>query len=458
MPSFGPISFTPISALPVSGGGGGSTLNESATDTITLSDSGTSNGIFVSATDTITLSESNTLVAIFDVSATDSITITDLAVRVFNMSARTRLTITDSGSGGRVWNKSATDTLSMVDTGRGDHFGLDTITLSELSGISINNKFFGHFRDSIILSESPAFSNVKLHDHHETIFLTDIGNAANNGVFNIPTADTIILTDNGIRQAVHNYPHENDTITLTDFPGASNNIGGFISVSATDSIGLTEAPEVAQVFQDPGVYFWGYQWAYNAGITALTVTVAGLDCGEWPVTPEGYVFVPWQSDPDKLFSPAYLIFMSASQTAGANACNIDLYTNTNDIIRVVVGVAIGLTYRTQIQLLPPDMPEQARTRTGGSALGLTRRVHQYAAKLVNSGVVNVGTDISLLRPHVYTYANGNPYPYSQMYTGKVWDLAEDGYDLYGQLIMMMDRPYSMILTAVELILTTMDRE
>lgn len=209
-----------------------------------------------------------------------------------------------------------------------------------------------------------------------------------------------------------------------------------------------------------GIYFWNYKWAADAGIETLACYVAGLDCGDHAIDPAGSVFVPWLSDPDGLFTRDYLINLSNNPPDGgfgASACNIDLTMDDDSLQRVVVDVAIGVPYRSEVQVLRPNSPDLSNSQYGPSLAEL-RRIHQYGVMLANAQGISVGTTEDNMRPVVFKHPNGDKYLDSELFTDVWWDVLDCDYDFDGMLMMQMFRPHPTTIPALIGFMKTFDRE
>ena len=209
-----------------------------------------------------------------------------------------------------------------------------------------------------------------------------------------------------------------------------------------------------------GIYFWGFNWAVNAGIPLLAVWCAGLDTGNHVVNPDGYVFVPWQSDPDGLFTKDYLVDLSHNPPEGgfgASAVNIDLSNDDMTTTRVVVDCAVGLSYTSQVQVLPPDSPEESNSQYGPS-LAETRRLHRYGVLLANAQGLSIGTTTDDLRPVVFLDPRGDKYPVSRLFTGVFSEVLDCDYSFDGMMLIEMTRPYPATVPALIGFMKTFDRE
>ena len=206
-----------------------------------------------------------------------------------------------------------------------------------------------------------------------------------------------------------------------------------------------------------GIYFWNY--SYLAGQT-LSVWCAGLDCGDHAVNDDGSVFVPWQSDPDALFTKDYLIALSNDPPNGgfgASACNIDLSNEDDTTTRVTVDLAIGLPYTSEVQVLRPNDPSETNSEYGPS-LAETRRLHDYGMLVANTQSLSIGTTEDNLRPIVFTDDAGDKYPDSSLFTGVYAGLLDCDYDFDGMMLVQMYRPYPATISALIGFIKTYDRE
>jgi hypothetical protein len=208
-----------------------------------------------------------------------------------------------------------------------------------------------------------------------------------------------------------------------------------------------------------GIYFWNYQYLYGKADT-LACWVAGLYCGQQPIDPSGYVFVPWQSDPDKKFTADYLINVSNNPPVGgfgASACNIDITNQDGSLGRVIVDVAIGVSYTSKVQLLRPNVPDQTNSQYGPS-LGETRRLHQYGVLLAQSRGISIGTTPDNVRPMEFTDPDGADLPNSELFSGVHWGFLDCDYDYDGMMYLEMIAPYPATIASLAGFIKTFARD
>lgn len=208
-----------------------------------------------------------------------------------------------------------------------------------------------------------------------------------------------------------------------------------------------------------GLFFWNYLYLLEQGFSTVCCWVAGLWCGEHPINSNGSVFVPWQSDPDGLLTPDYLMDLSNNPPEGGFAqstCNIDLTDQYGITTRVVVDCAIGLCYTSQLQILRPHLFESMSRFPTSSAS--TRRAHQYGARLTDVQGISVGTTTANLRPVAFLDLRGNKYPVSQLFTGVHWDFLDDDYGYDSMLMIEMTQPFPATINSVIIFMKAFKRD
>lgn len=263
----------------------------------------------------------------------------------------------------------------------------------------------------------------------------------------------------------HSIVHE--TLSVLDSNGVQIGTPGTWNLSVVEHANITVSATDPLTFTSTGLRFWGYRYAYQrVPGNVLSVWCAGLDCGDHAIDASGFVFVPWESDPDGLFTPAWLFQLHNSPPDpldalthgfGASACNIDLTDNNGDMHRLIVDLAIGLCYRSEVQVLRPNSVDANHSQFGPS-LAETRRLHQYGAHFVNAQGVEVGTTDGNLQPATFREKNGAKYPAHKLFTGVHWGHTDDDYSYDGMLMMQMFRPYPATIAAMIGFMKTMDRD
>lgn len=205
-----------------------------------------------------------------------------------------------------------------------------------------------------------------------------------------------------------------------------------------------------------GLTFYGLHSLIGYTVSAV---VCGLDCGDYVVAVDGSITVPYQSDPDQLFTAAYAISASNSPPGilatwgyGTMAATVTISS-----AQYTIPVAIGCTYTSQGQLLPPDEPAQGQN---GPGPGKTRRTHMVAMKFVNtiSGAVSVGTDFSSTLTPAYLPGNGVArYNGATMFSGTYWGPINDGYSFDSMISWQITRPLPCTVTSVSGFIEEQDR-
>lgn len=280
---------------------------------------------------------------------------------------------------------------------------------------------------------------------HETIYKAGQPSAISEAG---SASDSRSQTTTGLKRSVSEHLNATDAVSQAGTAGSSFAIAE--RLHARDAFSTAAGPTQG------GVYFWGYDYV-PAG-TNLCVWCAGLDCGTWPVAANGSVFVPWFSDPDGLFTAAYLLNLSNNPPPGGfgpSACNIDI-TIGGVLTRVVVDLSIGYCYQSQLQMLRPAVAQDTRTPTG-PAFGEIQRKHQFAALLVNSGPPQVGGDTTHTIQVAYKTPGNSPYLLSTPFSGVWWDTLDDSYGFDGQMVVQISRPYPLVVSSLSGFLQVAER-
>jgi hypothetical protein len=384
--------------------------------------------------------------------------VTDHPGIIFNMSVNETMVATDHTNRSKVIN------VGISEAGHARDSDLSGINLSvdedmhaeTLLSESTNGHFPMRVREHLAADDTVSVSHFNLHVA-ETLHPLTLISAGKNGVYDVSIHTVANAQDHPTSNIkTHSIVHE--TLAPSDHIGVEKGVPGVWNLSVAEAANAVDSSTDPETFTNPGIYFWGYQWAYGVYPT-LAVWLAGLDCGDHPINPNGSVFVPFLSDPDGFLTPAYLMNLSNNPPAGgfgASACNIDLTPNSGNMIRIVVDLAIGVPYTSIVQLLRPNSPELSHS-TFGPSLGETRRLHQYGAQLVNAQGLSVGTRSDNLRPMTFLRPKGTKYFISRLFTGVHWDVIEDDYDFEGMIMVQVDRPYPATIAALSGFFKTFDR-
>lgn len=185
-------------------------------------------------------------------------------------------------------------------------------------------------------------------------------------------------------------------------------------------------------------------WHLNGSMIA--VFAGGLDCGNYLVL-NGSVFVPFgdgvaSGTGGGLFTAAFAAGLPANQ------------------------IVVGFTYNCDGQLVRPQAPQDAGTRTG-PALGKRRRFNAVAALFSNLAMSNspnqtaisFGRDFNNLKPAVIntsTAPNQKPLSPGQSFSGVWRDTVQSESDYNGQVCWRISRPLPGNIVAIEPILEGQD--
>lgn len=185
-------------------------------------------------------------------------------------------------------------------------------------------------------------------------------------------------------------------------------------------------------------------WHLNG--ESIAVFAGGLDCGNFTVA-NGSVLVPYG---DGISAGTGGGFFTAAFAAGLPSTQI----------------VVGFTYNCDGQLVRPQAPQDAGTRTG-PALGKRRRFNAVAALFSNLAMGNaknqtallIGRDFNHLTPvNISTSTAPNQAPLSpgQTFSGVWRDTVQGESDYNGQVCWRIPRPLSCNIVAIEPILEGQD--
>lgn len=203
---------------------------------------------------------------------------------------------------------------------------------------------------------------------------------------------------------------------------------------------------------DTTLTFYGY-WHLEG--EDVTVSILGLDCGEYTVAADGSVTVPYASDAGALLTPAYLIANTNAVAVVENNCTFDVYDGTG-YTSVTVPVVIGLNYTTQGQLLRPDTLADMKSPLG-PGLGKTRRSHMYAALVQDAVAIDFGTDFTHLDAAFFSDDGETARAEDSPFSGVIVGYLDDGYSFEGQLCWQVDRPYACTIMSTAVWLDSSER-
>jgi hypothetical protein len=167
---------------------------------------------------------------------------------------------------------------------------------------------------------------------------------------------------------------------------------------------------------------------------SVTVFAGGLDLGEWTVA-SGSVSVPFGGSlgAAPLFTTAFV-----SSFNGA------------------MPIVVGFGYTSQGQLLRPDTVPESGARNG-PGFGKVRRVHKYAALLVDTQSIYFGTEFTRLSPAQLKTTGGTLLAANVLFSGVHKDAvgdASEGFD--GRMAWQVTRPFPATVASIGGFLHTQD--
>lgn len=210
---------------------------------------------------------------------------------------------------------------------------------------------------------------------------------------------------------------------------------------------------------DSYITFYGL---WHLIVEEVTVTILGLDCGEYTVANDGSIQVPYAADAGGLLTPDYLILNTNVLTGVENNVTFSVY-NGATTVPVTVPVVIGVNYTTQGQVLRPDLAADLRSPLG-PGLGKTRRGHMLAAFVQDAIAIKWGTDFSetaplgTLTPATFRDANGvTERDEDDPFSGVYWGTLKDNYGFDSMLAWQVDGPYPCTICSVSIFLDFEER-
>jgi hypothetical protein len=190
----------------------------------------------------------------------------------------------------------------------------------------------------------------------------------------------------------------------------------------------------AKMASDTSITFYGLPHLTGSIVQAC---VGGLDCGDYTVSEEGSVTVPFGSDAQGLMTPQYLVSLDGYE--GEQATPIRLYVD-DEQITIVVPVVVGVGYQSDGQILRPAARGDLARRT--DAIGKVRRAHEFAVLLDNVGAISFGTDFSTIDAAEFKTADGETdLPSTTLYSGVYRGILTDEYGYDSMLCWRVDRPW-----------------
>lgn len=201
---------------------------------------------------------------------------------------------------------------------------------------------------------------------------------------------------------------------------------------------------------------------YQAIGSYVTVSIGGLDCGDYLVANDGTVTVPINSDPDQLCNGTYLRTLDVgpfdSTTYGSLTSELTIAIPNVGEATIYIPILIGYTYSSAGQCLSPASEQVTKSQLGGGT-GKRRRAFNYGIRgfFVGNGQalgatgsavggLAIGTDFTTNLNAVNVQTKGGvPLTHNQVFQGAAWGplASETGFD--GQICWCMVRPYPCII-------------
>lgn len=121
-----------------------------------------------------------------------------------------------------------------------------------------------------------------------------------------------------------------------------------------------------------------------------------------------------------------------------------------------VPVAVGYVYNSDGQMVRPATPQESGARNG-PAMGKKRRTEQYAALLVDSQALYIGTSFTNLNLVGFASDGGTAYTANQLFSGVKWDSLKDPYSFDSMICWRSKRMYPATVASMTGFLTTQDK-
>jgi hypothetical protein len=196
-------------------------------------------------------------------------------------------------------------------------------------------------------------------------------------------------------------------------------------------------------------------WSLGYIGQAASVWLAGLYCGEFVVSLNGTISVPYGSDPENLLTRLYLQESSVGAgTLGAATCDLGAGPG-----RYYVPCALGVAFASQGQLVRPQLPDQLRTE-GGSGFGKAREVFRYAMLAANSisNTTVIGIDFSDMYNIIFYEADDNTATSREtMFSGIVTETLNTDFNYDNMICWSIAAPYPLTICALSGFVTAEDR-
>jgi hypothetical protein len=192
----------------------------------------------------------------------------------------------------------------------------------------------------------------------------------------------------------------------------------------------------------------------------VSVSVCGLDCGDYTVDQYGRVTVPLNSDPDMLFNGAYIQQFDVgpfdTTTYGELTTRLDIDNGSGATITIFVPVCIGFAIPYYGKLLRLIGEDQTKSPQGG-AMGKERRTQWVGALLRNTQGITFFTENSFQDTPNLAYPGQAPLVKNILFSG-VWSRPlEDNWSLDSFVGFGGSRPYAASVVSLTAFLETSER-
>ena len=224
----------------------------------------------------------------------------------------------------------------------------------------------------------------------------------------------------------------------------------------------------------------GVQGVRLLGLQALggktvTVFLAGLNCGSYQVA-NNSIFVPFGSDPDGLFTLAWLARISTNPLLDIEGGNFTSPINDLPTLMPInlgalnVPCVVGFPYVSQGQLLRPEEPLQ---QSDGPLLGKTRRTHMVGLNLDQTvtNCISIGTalpppeinaepttqPVDILYPIILADDGNNPLDHTELFSGVYWTTVEADFNFDNGIAWQCTGPWPATVVSVNTFVQAEDR-
>lgn len=274
-------------------------------------------------------------------------------------------------------------------------------------------------RESLISSQGPTFAGWHRHELGSDRTVTSIaGGPATDGLLDTLAMVTADSTG-GVRHVefMANLWEETNDETLD---------GWFL-----DNAVVPTATQNATVSGVACLQCFG---AWHLAGKTVSVTVGGLDVGDYVVTSEGLVNIPY-GVADGIFTTAYVTALGSDMS-----------------------VVIGYSYTSDGQMVRPALQQESGTRAG-PGLGKVRRNHLISPLLVTTQGISFGTEFTTGKMNMANFETpgGTRYAQNRLFTGIFNVALTDSPSRDGMICWRITRPYPAMISAMPVSLETVDQ-